>query len=90
MAVDVCRSTQGQVSKNTRTTEAWAELSQPLGIEIHWLGQLQHLQMLLKDLLPLLKDTNKNKANHTEVTDFVCCCRESPAGLMVLPERADP
>lgn len=36
------------------TTEAWCELSQTQRVEISWLRQLQDLQMLLKDLLPLL------------------------------------
>lgn len=42
------------------TTEAWRELSQTQRVGISRLGQLQDLQVLLKDLLPLLRDNNKN------------------------------
>lgn len=42
------------------TTEAWCELCQTLRVEISRLGQLQDLQMLLIDLLPLLRDNRKN------------------------------
>lgn len=44
--------------KSAFTTEAWGELSQSLRIEISWLGQLQDLQMLLKDFLSFLQDIN--------------------------------
>ncbi len=67
MATDVHRFTRGQNSKYDYTTEARGELSQTQRVEISWLGQLQDLQMLLKDLLPLLRDNNKNeKVNSTD------------------------
>lgn len=52
--------------KCAHTTEAWGELCQTQGVEIRWLSQLQDLQMLLKDLLPLLEnirnETNQSKS----------------------------
>lgn len=45
------------------TAEAWGELSQTQRVEISWLGQLQDLQMLLEDLLPLLRGNTKNETN---------------------------
>jgi len=62
-AADVCKFTEGQINKFARTTKAWGELSQPQRIEISRLGQLQDLQMLLKDLLPLLNDINAKQLN---------------------------
>ena len=52
-----------QKSKYVCTTEAWGELSQTQRVEISWLGQLQDLQMLLEDLLPLLGDNDKRETN---------------------------
>lgn len=43
------------------TAEAWRELSQTQRVGISWLGKLQDLQVLLEDLLPLLRDDGKNE-----------------------------
>jgi hypothetical protein len=43
------------------TTEPWGELCQTQGIAAGWVGELEYLQVLLVDLLPLLKCTRRRK-----------------------------
>lgn len=68
MATEVPRCIWRQKSTYVYTTEAWGELSQTLRVEMSWLGQLQDLQMLLIDLLSLLRDNNTNE---TKLVNFV-------------------
>lgn len=44
-----------------RTTEAWGEFSQALGVEAAGLGQLQPLQVLLEDLPSLLQRAEQSR-----------------------------
>lgn len=73
-----CPLPSGSTRTGTHTAEPWRELCQTLGVKVAGLGQLQALQMLLKNLPPFLPKTGEKD---TSVGQHVCHAERSHQGV---------